>query len=485
MKVTTETVATREVVLTIEPDPQTIDQAMRKAARQISRLRPVPGYRPGRAPYVMVERIFGRELILDEALNEVAPSIYRQAIEEAGVEPFERGQIEIESQDPLVLNVSVSLVPAVTVGDYATLSIEPEPEISISDAQIDEQIEDVQRHHAEHVPVERPVQLGDQIVVSLMGTSDGETVVDESNGLLDIHDGLAPPGFAEALVGMQSGETREFSLTYPEDFDDEDLSGRNVDFSVSVTTVRETHLPDLDDDLAKMAGDFETFDELRESVAERVKERLEREAREREAIAAAEALVERSQVDYPAAALEREIDSAIGRQKARLEQIGFTFEAYLRMLAKTEGELRDELRPEAEGQLVRRLVLTEYARAEGLSVAEEELAAEMQSLSTNIAASYGDRAPEVMERLRNRGVYYSLYGDALLRKAVEHLTARLTGRELAVEEETESSEAAVESGEPEAVESEGAVSSVESEDGEGRPDRDAVELETTAGEAEA
>ncbi|MBN1401008.1 MAG: trigger factor [Anaerolineae bacterium] len=429
MKVSTEPVGTRQVALTIEPDPERIQNAMRRAARNLSRLRPVRGFRPGRAPYAMVERMLGREMILNEALNDIAQDLYREAVEEAGIEPYNRPQLEVQSQDPLTLTANVALVPVVTLGDYAAIEIEPEPAVSVSEEQIDEQVELVRRRFAEHEPVERPVQMGDQVVCSIQGVADGETVVDQSNATLQVTDELTPAGFAEALVGMSADEERTFSLTYPEDFEDEDLADKNVAFTVKMITVRQTNLPAVDDDLAKMAGDYDTLAELREGLAEDLRQRLESEARQREAEAALAALLEQASVEYPALALENEVEAALERQRANMQQMGFTFEAYLRMTGTTEEAFRERVRPGAERALLRRLVLSEYARAEELTLSEQELNAEMQGFYMRMAAAYGERAEEMMQQAGGRDLLGQLYGDALMRRAMRHLTAKATGRE--------------------------------------------------------
>lgn len=424
MKTTTETIGPREVLLTVEPDPETVDKALRRAARQLSQWRPVPGFRPGKAPYALVERIFGRETLLEQAISEMAPELYRQAISEANIEPFEQGRMEVGSHDPLVLKFKVPLGPLVTLGDYRTLHIQPEPEVVVTEAQIDEEIEALRRRHATYEVVDRPIQLGDQVVATIVGTHEGQRVVDRQDAVLDVLDSLRPAGFAEALVGMRTNESREFSLTYPEDYEDESLAGKNVTFNVTIKTIRQANLPEVNDELAKMAGDYETLAELREGLATAIKERLENEARAKEANAALEALVNISQVEYPAVALEREIDALLENQKARLRQIGFSYENYLRMIGKTEAELREELRPEAERRLVRELVLAEFARAEGLEVKQEEISAE----ASRIARRYGERADEVLERLSTPRAKLSIHADLLTQAAIKHLTDLLTGR---------------------------------------------------------
>lgn len=426
MKVTTENVATREVLLTIEPEPQQVEQAMRKAARELSRWRPVPGFRPGRAPYAMVERMLGRDLIMDQAIQDMAPELYRQALKEANLEPYEQGQLDVASKDPLVLKVNVPLMPVVVLGDYKSLHIDPEPVVSITEAQIDERIEALRRQHAQYETVERPVQLGDQVVASVKGVSDGGVVVDQNDMTLDVDEKATPPGFAESLVGMAAGETREFSLTYAPDYEDSNLAGKKVDYTVTVKTVRKVNLPEVNDDLAKTVGDYETVAQMREGIADELKRIAEYRARQKETDAALEALVAQSKVEYPAAAVKNEIENALRSQQQRLRQLGFTWENYLRMMGKTEEQLREEMRPEAERQLTQRLVLTEFARAEKLSVSEAELT---NALATR-ASAYGDRAEEFLRQMRGRDMMFAFYANALSSKALDHLTAMLTGRPL-------------------------------------------------------
>lgn len=424
MKVTTATIAAREVELTIEPEQEVVARAMHKAAQQISRLRPLPGYRPGKAPYATVERTFGKEAILDEAVREMAEGLYRQAIDEAKIEPFEAGHLDVESKEPLVLKVHVALAPEINLGDYSTLHFEPEPMPSISEEDINERIELIRRQHAEYNPVERPAQLGDQIVASTKGVADGAEVVNREDQTLILADTVQPVGFAEALQGMSANEERTFSLHYAEDYTDKDLAGKNVTFTVNMKTVRETRLPELDDELAKMAGDYASLDALRTAQAERLKGEAERAVQQKEREAAVALLVERAQVEYPAVALQHEIEASIHRQQTRLQQYGFTWPKYLEMIGKTDEQMREGIRPEAEKALIQRLVINEFAEVEKLDISNEEMTAGL----SNLAAAYGDRAQEIINQMKDRRALVSFYGDLLMDKSLRHLTALLTGR---------------------------------------------------------
>lgn len=425
MKVSTETVATREVVVTLEPEPDLVAAAKRRAAQKLTRARPLPGYRPGKAPYAMAERAFGKDLIEQQALEDNVEDWFRAAMQEAKLEPFDPGKLDVASHDPLVLKVRVPLVPTVELGEYGSLRIEPEPAVVVTEAQIEEELARVRQCYAQYETIETLLVLGNQIVVTIEGLLDGAKVVDQTDATVTVDDALNPPGFAEALVGMKAGDKREFSLAYPQDYADSKLAGKDVAFTVSIKTVRKVTLPAVDDDLAKQAGDWANVTELREGLALRVKDRLEFDRARKEEERALDALVGAATVEYPTLAVDRELESAVSQQKHNLERVGFQYDKYLQMIGKSEQQLRDEERPKAEQRLVRGLVLREYGRNEKIEVSPEELAKELQS----VAQGYGDRANDAMQQLMGSGAYLQVRDDMFTRRAVEKLAARLTGRE--------------------------------------------------------
>ncbi len=456
MKVTTETVGPREVLLTIEPDEATIERAMRRAARELSRYRPIAGYRPGRAPFGMVERVFGRQTILHEALHDIASDLYQEALEEANVQPYEHTLIDIESEEPLVLKLQVPLVPQVTLGDYSELTIEPEPEVVVTDEDVQEQLEMLRRQHAEMRPVERPLQMGDQITALLTRTVDGEVLERNQEVVIDMTDEAEPAGFAETLVGAMLNEIREFSLTFPEDHDDEDLAGKKVDYRVAIGEIREVLLPEVNDEFAKTVGDYETLEELTNNLREELRERRQEQARANERRRALDALVAITEMEYPNAAVEREIDRVLNQQRRQFLRMGFTLEGYLRMRGITEQALREEIREDCERNLRQRLALIEYVRKEGISLTPEEGNQALNRYTNDMLAAYGDQAGERLRDEIQNGALDHAYEDMLLFKASQHLADRLTGRLPEAEEvpqaEVPEGEAATEEAQPEAQE---------------------------------
>ena len=233
---------------------------------------------------------------------------------------------------------------------------------------------------------------------------------------------------AEAILGASEGDTRAFTLSYPEDFDNDDLAGKTVSFEVAVKTVRQTNLPPIDDELAKMVGDYESLAALRERIAEAMTEQKQAEARSKETRAAVEALVGVATVEYPEAALNNEISEAIQRQRNRLARMGFDFERYLQMVNQTEEDLREQVRPDAERSLIERLVLGEYARREDIELGADEAEAEFRAFAADIYGTYGERAEEVLRNATASGALAAIYAQGQINKAARILTNRLAGR---------------------------------------------------------
>ncbi len=430
LKVTTVPIGPREVELTIEPDADFLAQAMRQAAQRISRYRPVPGYRPGRAPYALVERIYGREIILNEALDHEARNIFEQAIREAAIEPLTQEQMSIASQDPVTLKVRVSLVPEVTLGDYKSITLEPKPPISISEETLNEMLEDIRRRHAEVITVDRPLALGDEALMNIRGEVEGQTVINRPEVAQDVTAEMEPPGFAEAIVGMKAGETREFTLSYPEDYEDKELAGKQVAFTVTVLRVSEVKLPPLDDELAKLEGEYDSLEALRQHLAEVVKRNEEQARRAQEIEEAVERLIEISQFDYPDVMLHDELDRLINERRVMAESLGYSFENYLRLTGTNETRLREELTPQAMRNIARDLVLSELAKAEGLTLSEKEQNDALNAWYFRLYMTYGsqERAQEAAREMLRRGAMIRILSRALSEKAATYLALLATGR---------------------------------------------------------
>jgi len=424
LEVTTETIAPCEVEFTVRPDPEQVEDALRKAARKVARRVRIPGFRPGKAPYALVERTVGKELLTEEAAEILAPDIYRQAVEQAGYKPYTRPTLRIAQQEPLELRIRVPLEPVIDLGDYCSLRVEPEPPVEVKEEQVEQLLQELREQHGSWEPVTRPAQIGDQVTLDIHGTSDSETVFDETGTVLELSEHLSPPGFAEAVVGMQPGETKQVTLTYPEDYAQKQLAGKTVTFTLTLHEAKERRLPELDDEFARSVGDYASLEELKARLRDGLKAEMEREAEDRMAMRALDQLVQQSKIEYPNQAVEDEIDRLLERQESRLRQQGFTLESYLRLVHKSLAQYRDELRAQAEENLRRRLVLARIAEAERIGVEPQELAEAID----RVAAGYGEQADVVRQALSRPEPSRSLANEIYARKAMERLVAIATGK---------------------------------------------------------
>lgn len=401
-------------MLTIEVEEGRVQEALHQTARQVSRRLKIPGFRPGKAPYHIVARMVGQEALYDEAIQQLAPKVYEEALTESGVEPFAKAQIEVLQRAPLILKAIVPLRPVVELGNYRQIRIAPE-EVTVAEEDVDALLAQLQRENAQVVPVDRPTRMGDEIILDLKGTLDGQTVIEaQRETLAMVEEGTDwPPGLVEELVGMAVGQGEEFTLFYPEDYPSEDLAGHEVTFQATVHEVKERCLPEIDDELAKTVGDFETLEELRERIRHNLQARAELEARERLADRVLAAAIEGAKIEYPPILLERESEAMLAEYAARVEQQGFTFEGYLEAQQKSRDDLMNELRPQAEERLKRALLLGKVTEVEGIEVEAAEIDEEIE----RIAKLYGDEAAKSRPSIENR-----LLAQKALQRLVEIAT---------------------------------------------------------------
>lgn len=423
MKVTKEKTGPCEYELSVEVEPEQLQQPLRQAARRLSKRRPLAGFRPGKAPYQMVERMYGQEAIFDEMLDQIGNKLYQEALEESGLEPYQEASLDIQQLEPLSLKFTVPVQPEVTLGDYHAIRTKlKKPRVPKSE--IEDILTRMQENNALWMPVERAVQMDDQVLLDILGTVDDKEETNQQDLTLEVSKEMTPPAFGENLVGIKPSETKEFDVQYPQDFQDQDLAGKTVHFSVTVKTVKEKELPALDDELAKTVGDFETLAQLRAKIKEQLREQKASEAKHEATDQAIDTLVKQASIEYPSAAVEREIDAMIRTSERRLQQQGFSLEGYLSMQHKTLAEWRTEMRPDAETRLKQSLAVAEFATTEGIDVDEHETDEEID----RITAPLGDRSDGLKETLSTGASYVSVINRLYQRKALERLLAIATGQ---------------------------------------------------------
>ena len=380
MKVSTEPIENSQVALNIEMEPVEVDRYLEKAYNRLVRRVSVPGFRKGKAPRDILERHIGKDALFREALEDLIPTTYKEALESQEIDAIAQPQFELIQTEPLIFKAVVPLKPAVKLGDYTQIRVESKP-VEISKEDIEATIEQLRHQQAILSPVDRPVQFDDIVTIDIEGERDGESFPIRKDVVYEVvrEARLPLPGFAEKLEGMSKGEEKSFVLSYPLDYEMKELAGKEHAFKVTATEIKEKKLPEVDDEFARNLGK-EDLASLREQIASNLKARAEERARLELEQKAVDAAVGLSEVEYPPVLAEREIDRLLS-DEARQFTEGITgLENYLRSLNKTIDDHREELRPMANRRVVRSLILGKVAEAEKIEVADSEIDAEIEKM---------------------------------------------------------------------------------------------------------
>ena len=380
MKVSTEPVKNSQVTLNIEMEPVEIAKYMEKAYSRLVKRVSVPGFRKGKAPRDVLERHIGKDALFQEALEDLIPATYKEALEEQKIEPIAQPQFEMIQTEPLIFKAVVPLKPTIKLGDYTGIRVESKP-VKIKKGDIDTTIEQLQHQQAILSPVDRPVQFDDIVTIDVGGERDGESFSIRKDVVYEVSKEarLPLPGFAEKLEGMGKGEEKSFVLSYPPDYEMKELAGKDHTFKVTVTEIKEKKLPEVDDEFAKTLGK-EDLASLREQIASNLKVGAEERARLELEQKAVDAAVELSEVEYPPALVEREIDRLLSEEARQFTEGINGLENYLRTINKTMDDHREELRPMADRRVVRSLVLGKIAEDEKIEVDDSEIDAEVDRM---------------------------------------------------------------------------------------------------------
>jgi len=381
MQITATPAPKSTVVLEIELPAERLERAVDEAVRHLSRRTRVPGFRPGKAPRPLLERHLGPGAILDDAVDHLVQDSYRQALIDQDLLPLTNADVEVvqaEEGKPLVFKATVQVRPEVQLGDYKQFNFGPEIE-TIDEARVDKVLEELRDQNATLAAVEdRPARDGDYAVISFVGTRDGEPFEGGSSERMPIILGQERliPGFEANLVGLDVGGTIEFDITFPEDYPEAELAGKQAHFAVELKELREKVQPDLDGDFIRTLGDFADLDALRADV----KSRLERNALDRARHGFADLIIEyavaNSTLDLPDILVDQEIEVMHDEFRGTLARQGIDQEAYLKAVDKAEADLHAEFRPGAEKRVRTLLVLSKVADAEDVQVPDAEVDAE-------------------------------------------------------------------------------------------------------------
>ncbi|WP_425060530.1 Trigger factor [Sporomusa carbonis] len=420
MKVTAERIDNHKTVLNLEVPQTEVAKALEKAYRKLANQVNIPGFRKGKAPRKVVEMRIGKEALLDEAFEIIAPEAYAKALEEQAIEPVGRPEIEVVTlgeDQPLVFKATVVKKPEVILGQYKGLAIEKNvPEIT--DVDVDQELEKIRSRNSKMVVVEdAELKQGDLAIIDFKGFVDG-VPFDGGEGKsypLEIGSGSFIPGFEDQLVGAKSGEEREVSVTFPEDYFVAELAGKAARFTVKIHDIKRKEMPEIDDEFAKEASEFDTLAELKNDIKNKLKQAAEAKAEREFRTAAIKAAVENAEVDVPEVMVENQIDNMIQDLDVNLQQRGMKLEKYLEYTKMDAASLRDNYRASALYNVKTDLVLEAIVKAENLTASPEELQQEIESMALN----YQTTPEEIAKVIKETGRFQALRDSVLRKKAAQ------------------------------------------------------------------
>ena len=408
------------VRIEVEVDPSDVERGVERTARELAGEMKVPGFRKGKVPAQMVIQRVGREAVIEETLRASLPDWYERALLASGVNPVGDPKLDVpsmpDSGEPLAFSIEVAVRPEAQLGDYKGLEV-GRAEADVPDEAVDAEIERLREGFASLKPVEREAGEGDYLLIDYKASADGEPIegAEAHDFLLELGAEGMLEGFDEALTGSKAGDERTAEISFPDDYRPERLAGTDANFEISVKEVREKQLPELDDDFASEASEFDTLAELRADISKKLGEALDRQAAEAFREAAVDAAVERATVTVPDDVVTARATEMWERVERSLAARGIAPESYLKMQDRTREDVIGEARDDAEQQLKREAVLVAVAEAESLEVSDGEMT---ESLA-HAAEHEGVKPAKLLEQLRSSGRDALLREDLILRKAAD------------------------------------------------------------------
>ncbi len=457
LQITTEPMEQRQIAMRVVIDQERVQQELRKAARKAAGEYRIPGFRKGKAPYDLLVKYVGLPTLFNEFIEPLGQEIYPQALEEANLEPYAPGVLDVESLEPLTYKFIVPLEPEIDLGDYRSLRVE-EPTTEVSDEEIEEELNQNRARFSSYGEVDRPSEYGDLLTLDVKSVipateKDGEeggeeiVVLDETDWDVtpDEENPMDPPGFDEALLGMRPGEEKEFTLSWPAD-SQSIHAGKEARFTVKLHKIEANTEPELDDTFAQMVGpEFQTLEDLKANIRSTLLEQKQSETEDAYVEKALDALMAQSTMDYPPTVVEDQIDTMASQLERQLREYGIeNIQQYLQQIGQSLEDYRESLRPQAEIMAKRNLLISELFRREAIGVTDEEI-------DERIDQMVGDETEESAEGVRAlRSMMKSGSGRSVLESQI--LQEKSIARLLAIVRGDELPELPAPGSEPEAVE---------------------------------
>ena len=421
MAVKSEQVEKNLIKLTFEVSVKDFGDAMGRAYAKNAKKYSVPGFRKGKVPRSVIEKYYTEAVFYDDAINDVLPSAYENALKEADIEPAARPEIDVEEikkGEPVVITALVTTKPDVKLGDYIGIKVN-KIEHNVTDEDVDKELEATRARNARAISVEdRPVQNGDIATIDFEGFCD-DVPFEGGKGEnydLEIGSGSFIPGFEEQLIGAELNKEVDVNVTFPEEYHAAELAGKPALFKVTVKGIKYKELPELDDDFASEVSEFETLAEYKDSIKKKLEEQAEKKTKEETENAVIEKACEACEVEIPAAMIETQIDRMVNGFAQRLQYQGLNLETYLQYIGGTAESLRESFKEQAEKQCKVSLVIEAIAKAEGIEALNEEIEDKIAEMSK----LYNMEIDKLKEVLRDEDKE-SIEHDIKMSKAIDML----------------------------------------------------------------
>ena len=410
MSVAVEKLEKNMAKLTIEVSAEELEKAIQGAYQKQKNRINTPGFRKGKAPRKMIEKMYGVGVFYEDAANALIPEAYSKALDECEETIVSQPSIavtQLESGKPFIFTAEVALKPEVTLGEYKGLEV-PKADLEVTEEEIAGELRKEQEENSRVLDVDdRAVADGDKVTLDFEGFVDGEAF-DGGKGTdypLTIGSGSFIPGFEEQLIGAEPEKEVEVKVTFPEDYHAEDLKGKEAVFKCTVHEIKAKELPELDDEFASEVSEFDTLDELKTDIKAKIKEQKVNDGKRAQEDAAVDAIIESAKMDLPEAMVDTQARQMLDEFAQRMQQQGLTLDQYMQFTGMTADKMMDELRPQAEKRIKTRLVLEAIAKAENIEITDEKLDEEIAKMAEayqmeadKLKSFMGDKEKEQMKQ---------------------------------------------------------------------------------------
>ena len=408
--------------LTIEVSAEELEQALQKAYLKNKNKISVPGFRKGKVPRQMIEKMYGPEIFYEDAANGLIPDAYAAALDECELELVSRPSIDIvkiEKGQPFVFTAEVAVKPEVTLGGYKGIEVE-KIDTAATEEEITAEVDKERDNNSRTITVEdRCVQKGDMTVIDFEGFVDG-TAFEGGKGTdypLTIGSGAFIPGFEEQLVGAEIGRETEVNVTFPEEYHAKELAGKPAVFKCTVKEIKVKELPEADDEFAKDVSEFDTMEEYRADLKKKIEDRKAADARAKKEDAVIEKIIEGAQMEIPEAMIETQAENLVDDFAQRLMMQGMSLEQYAQYTGATVESMTSQMKPQAKKRIESRLVLEAVAAAENIEISEDEMEAEMNRMAERYKME-----PDKLKELLSEDEKKNMRQDLSIQKAIELVT---------------------------------------------------------------